>query len=316
MPVANPGGAGAATGSTNSGKTIGQVFQSKNLWQWFSSPVTEYFNGQTEKGQDYSTAFGTPVGVAVGGKIVRIVSNNNAINDVVELQDSSGAVWLYQHITAKVKVGDVLGCGGIIGTENGLPVDQYSTGPHIEVRYCPPGQWKITTDSWVEPWVNPKNIFASLATQPAGTVDNNSFLSAIPGVGSALGGLAQKVHIAPDDNVPELFAAIDTVLELRNPFNVNLDTSNTDFTILGVDTGIPNPASDARAIFEGGQEVLTNIINDMSALIIRWIFIMIGLVIIFAIGKQYVQGNISNGINQVLEPVGGVQGAVKIAGML
>jgi hypothetical protein len=296
-------------GGSNSGQTIGQVFQSKGLWAWFSSPVTNYYNGQSEKGEDYSTSFGTPVGVPVGGKIVRIVSNNNAINDIVELEDSSGAVWLYQHITAKVKVGDTLGCGGIIGTENGLPVDQYSTGPHIEVRYCPPGKWSISTDSWVEPWVNPRSIFGSLVNQPAGSVDSGSFLTGIPGVGTALGALAKGVHIAPDATVAEFMTGIDTALELRNPFNVTID-GGSDFSILGVDTGIPNPASDARAVFEGAEEIFTNIVNDMAALVIRTGFIVIGIVIIYMVIGRAMTGV----VNQALEPVGGIQGATRLVG--
>src|SRR5260221_10821422 len=165
MPTISGGG---------SAQTIGDVFQAKGLWAWFASKPTNYYDGQSEKGQDYSTAFGAPVGVAVGGKIVRIVHNGNAINHVVELQDSSGAVWLYQHITSKVKVGQTLGCGGVIGTENGLPITPgLSSGPHIEVRYCPPGKWSVNTDSWVEPWVNPRSIFAALASQTAGSVDTN-----------------------------------------------------------------------------------------------------------------------------------------------
>src|SRR5579885_2437103 len=121
--------------------TIDQVFRARGLWRWYASTVTNAYNGTTEKGQDYSTTFGTPVAAPVGGVVKRIVHNNNSIGDVVEIMAADGAVWLYQHITAWVRVGQTLQCGDIVGTENGLPRDQYSTGPHIEVRYCPPGQW-------------------------------------------------------------------------------------------------------------------------------------------------------------------------------
>lgn len=299
MPVIQPGG-----GST---QTIGDVFQSRKLWAWFSSNITKYYDGQTEKGQDYAAAYGTPVGAAVGGNVVRIVHNNNSIGDVVELQDSSGAVWLYQHITAKVKVGQTIGCGGIIGTENGLPIDQYSTGPHIEVRYCPAGKWSINTDSWSEPWVNPRSIFAGLATQQAGTVDTNA-----GSIGSAIAAIATAVHLAPDASVPVFLSAIDVALELRNPFQVNITAAAQDFTVLGIDTGIPNPGASADAVFSGVEQVFGNIVNDASALIVRGTFLLIGVIILWMVISQVFM----QGMNQVLEPVGGVQGAVKIAGAL
>jgi murein DD-endopeptidase MepM/ murein hydrolase activator NlpD len=278
-------------------KTVGDVFTTKNLWLWFSSTPTQYFDGQNERGQDYSTTFGTPVGVPVGGKIVRIVHNNNAINDVVELQDSSGAVWLYQHITAKVSVGDTLGCGGVIGTENGLPIDQYSTGPHIEVRYCPAGKWSISTDSWTEPWVNPRAIFAALATQQAGLVDTGASL--LP---TLLNGILSKIQLAPDASVAELLYSMDVALELTNPFNVQNVQQDS---VLGVT--FTDPVAWAGDVGMG-------MIQDLSALIVRAAFITIGLFIIYAIGFEYVSNAMGKAVNQVLEPVGGVQGAVKLAG--
>ena len=158
------------TGGTT--QTISQVFTQKGLWQWWTQNGgrgTQMYNGVTEKGIDYSNGvFGTPIGVPVGGKVISIVHNNNAINDIVMMQDASGATWLYQHITAHVRVGQTLGVGSIIGTQNGLPIDQYSTGTHIEVRYLPPGQYNAATNSWFLPWVNPFGIFSSLSNQTAG----------------------------------------------------------------------------------------------------------------------------------------------------
>jgi hypothetical protein len=147
--------------------TVDQVFSSKGLWKWYSSTVTNPFNGVSEKGQDFGTSWGAPVGIVMGGIVVRSVHNNNSIGDVVEIQAGDGSVWLYQHIRAKVTPGQGVSTGDIVGTEDGLPVDQYSTGPHIEVRYCPPGRWSSSTGSWTEPWVNPAGIFSRAGLLPA-----------------------------------------------------------------------------------------------------------------------------------------------------
>lgn len=160
-PVAVPGGTNLSVDAT---------FKQLGLWRWYASPITNYWNGATEKGQDYSTNFGAPVGVPVGGKVVRITHNNNSIGDIVEVMDTRGAVWLYQHINSKVSVGQSLKTGDVVGTENGLPVDQYSTGPHIEVRYARPGTWNSGIDSWNEPWTNPMSVFGAIGGQQADTI--------------------------------------------------------------------------------------------------------------------------------------------------
>lgn len=247
--------------------TISQVFQQKKLWAWFDSPVTNPFDGVHEKGEDYSTAFGTPVAVPVGGTIVRIVHNNNSIGDVVELQASNGGVWLYQHITAKVKVGDVLQCASVIGTENGLPIDQYSTGPHIEVRYCNPGSWKPNIDSWLEPWVNPRAIFSGIGSQPPGSVAQ----SPGPAISASVKGL-----IGPNADVTMLLVVLDETLALKNPF----DTQN-----------VPQD-SFAGASFTDPvawtEQVGTNFMDDLSAVTMRLIFLSIGLYIIYKVLNTFI----------------------------
>ena len=147
--------------------TVAQMFQSLGLWQWFNSPVTNQYNGVSEKGEDFSTTWGTSVGAAAPGTVVSVVHNNNSIGDVVEINGPSG-LWLYQHINSSVAVGDQIDVGTIVGTENGLPVDQYSTGPHIEVRWA--SQYIPGIDSWNEPWSNPNALFSGIGAQDAGNV--------------------------------------------------------------------------------------------------------------------------------------------------
>ncbi len=256
--------------------TISQVFQKKKLWEWYASTVTNKFDGASEKGQDYSTAYGTPVGVAVGGKIVRIAHNNNGINDVVELQSGDGAVWLYQHITSKVSVGQVLQCGDIIGTENGLPRDLYSTGPHIEVRYCPPGQWKSSLISWNEHWINPASIFGSLAGQTAGSIASGSNnLLGFSGSGpSGLPTLAQN-PLKPNATVTSTLAWLDRQLAITNPFLVN----PPPLQVLGA--SIPDPIGYI-------QDFSVVLAYDAHALVWRAAFAILGVFILYKVASTFI----------------------------
>lgn len=280
--------------------TIAQVFSSKNLWAWFSSPVTNYYDGVNEKGQDYSTTFGTPIGVPVGGKILRIVHNSNSIGDVVELQDANGAVWLYQHITASVKVGNTLQCGSVIGIENGLPVDQYSTGPHIEVRYCPIG-WSIGTDSWSEPWVNPASVFSGLAGQTAGSVAAGNPFSALANAVTGANGRT-PITLAPNADVNAVLASLDQVLLLTNPFSTNMSNIQKD-TIAGLSFTDP-----AAWLTQFG----VNVVDDLTAGIVRLLFILVGLFIFWKVLSAFIDfGAITQTALQAGETV--AKGAVLFA---
>jgi hypothetical protein len=272
-----PGSGSAGNGGEKSAPTVDQVFTQKKLWQWYSSRITNPFNGVSEKGLDYSTTYGTPVGVPVGGNVVRIVHNNNAINDIVEIQTADGAVWLYQHINAKVKVGDTLQCGSIIGTENGLPIDQYSTGPHIEVRYCPPGKWGKAIDSWNEPWINPASVFGSIGSTIAGKVasgNTSSLISTITG---------QNIHnpLAPNATVTAVLAAIDDLLVVTNPFAVAVPT----FPVagpLGLHVAdVPDPVGYV-------QDVVKETVLDVSALFWRVAFAALGIFILYKVASRFI----------------------------
>ena len=254
----------------NANQTIADVFHNKGLWLWWEQnggKGTNLYNGVTEKGIDYANVFGTPIGVAVGGKIVRLVHHTDSQGDVTELQAADGSVWLYQHITAKVKVGDTLGVGGIIGTENGLPIDQFSTGAHIEVRYCPPGKWNPSIDSWVEPWVNPFAIFSTLSNQTAGKVDTGGNI--------ALGALANiPIKLAPNANVTGVLIAIDQLGQIKNPFDTSGDTFDQVF-------GIDNPLEWLGAIG-------TNFFNDTRAMGFRLLLLLVGAFLLYKAFSQFV----------------------------
>jgi len=257
--------------------TISQVFQKKKLWEWYASKVTMPFDNVSEKGQDYSTTYGTPIAVPVGGKIIRMAHNNNAINDVVELQDGQGGVWLYQHITAKVNVGQVLQCGDIIGTENGLPIQPgISTGPHIEVRYTPPGKWNSNLISWHEPWINPASLFGSLGGQTAGSVASGSN-NPLGFTGSGPSGLPTLANnpLKPNDSVTNALQWMDRQLEITNPFLVSPPPIN----IFG--GTIPDPIGYI-------QDFSIVLAYDAHALVWRAAFIVLGVFILYKVASTFI----------------------------
>ena len=269
-------------------QTIGQVFQQKGLWPWWNQnggKGTNMFDGVSEKGIDYSSTWGTPIGVPVGGVIVRIVPHTTSVGDVVELQAADGSVWLYQHITAKVKIKQTLGVGGIIGTENGLPVDQYSTGPHIEVRYCMPGTWNPGIDSWFEPWINPYSLFSQLSNQQAnGKIESGGLLGLLPN------GIANIPNpLAPNANVTDLLISLDQLGALTNPFDTSQENVPKD-TILTAT--FDDPMAWLAAV--GG-----NFFGDGRALLIRFVLIAIGTMLFYQQLKKFVDvGAIVNaGVN-------------------
>lgn len=261
--------------------TVDQVFRARGLWRWYSSTVTNAFDGIKEKGQDYSTTFGTQVGVPVGGQVKRIIHNNNSIGDVVELMDASGAVWLYQHITARVRVGQALLTGDVIGTENGLPRDQYSTGPHIEVRYCLPGKWNPKIDSWGEPWVNPRAIFAAIGSQEAGTTGpavatpQDQSLDDLFGLGGKKPTIP-VLNLKPNASVKTLLKTLDMALDIVNPFDVqNVQQDN----ILGA------TFTDPFSWIEGFG---FNLVEDVRGLLLRGLLLALGVFIVWRITRDFI----------------------------
>lgn len=275
MPIIGPGGVTRTPVITI--QTIGEVFASKGLWQFWNQnggQGTNPFDGVSEKGIDYSNAFGTPIGVPVGGTVVRVAHNTNSIGAVVELQAIDGSVWLYQHMTSSARPGDVLFCGDVIGTENGLPRDQYSTGPHIEVRYCKPGTWKASIDSWDEPWVNPYGVFSTLSNQSAGSVGSGNYTQ---------GGnftIPLLSHLAPDVSVADFFEGIDTALALTNPFDLACHNETLDTIGIGP-VQAPNPVTWVT-------DVTSNILQDSMALIMRFLLVLIGAFILIKVLSNFI----------------------------
>lgn len=161
--------------------TPAQIFAQKGLWLWWlqnNGNGTNIYDGVSEKGIDYSNTFGTKIGAIASGKVIQVIHNANAINDIVIVKGSNSGYWLYQHITSLVQVGQNINVGTVVGTQNGLPIDQYSSGSHIEVRYA--ANWIAGVDQWYQQWINPVNIFKTTANTDIGTQMTFSTLGTIP----------------------------------------------------------------------------------------------------------------------------------------
>lgn len=174
-----------------------QIFQSQGLWAWWlqnNGKGTNPFNGVTEKGIDFANSYGTPIGAIQGGQVIVREHFNNSIGDLVVIQSSSG-YWLYQHLTSSLQLGDTIPTGGIVGTENGLPVDVYSTGPHIEVRYSPTYNTKI--DSWLQPWINPLPVFTMI-----GNEQDNTGIPFTTSIGGQLSNTLNSTNLLSDSTNP------------------------------------------------------------------------------------------------------------------
>ncbi len=137
--------------------TVLQLFQQKGLWPWFASSSTQQYNGAGELGEDFAASYGTPIGAIAGGQVIAAHHYPNSIGDQVVIQSGQGT-WLYQHLSSNLKVGQTINAGDVVGTENGLPIDQFSTGPHIEVRYASQGTV----------WQNPVSAFQQAAQAQVG----------------------------------------------------------------------------------------------------------------------------------------------------
>jgi murein DD-endopeptidase MepM/ murein hydrolase activator NlpD len=202
--------------------TPNQIFTTLGLWQWWEDTPTQPFNGVTEKGDDFASTYGTPVGAIEGGQVIQVQHNNNSINDVVVVAGHTG-YWVYQHITSKVQPGQIIGTGTVVGTQNGLPKDQFSTGSHIEVRFA--SQWKQGVDPYMQTFSDPREVFNRVGS----TVSND----ALPPIGSG------SSQVVASDNANTLGGQSQGFIndQLNSFFNPIVGQAETGFLNF-VETGI------------------------------------------------------------------------------
>lgn len=163
--------------------------------------VLGYVFGQNgEKGIDIGVPVGSPIGSISSGKVVAIDSSNsgNSIGYVVQVLGADGTLWHYQHLSSirpglavgqNVSLGDVLAYSGGCATYNQdgsgcATTDQYSTGPHIEVRQS--NSYNPNGGIWNQNWIDPRPALNKLAPQIVGNpnwnVPGSQSLAGIPSI--------------------------------------------------------------------------------------------------------------------------------------
>ena len=172
--------------------------------------------------------------------------------------------------------------GTVIGTENGLPIDQYSTGPHIEVRYAAPGTWNASLDSWSEPWINPAPVFAAIGAQIATNSATGGLVNALANfvTGGAAGGTAPTITLAPGADVTQFLYTLDQLLTLHNPFIVQSATTD-NLSIAGASISFTDPV----AWVEGFG---INLVENTLAMTLRMIFLVLGMFVLFKVLSTFI----------------------------
>lgn len=218
-----------------------------------------------------------------------------------------------------VSKGDTIGYSGgqtAAGSEK-VPVgvalyngDVYGEGP----------TWDLYVGS---KWLDPQPVLKA-----AGNAGEGNTRSA----GEVITSIAS--HIRPDESVAELLAGMDVALYMKNPFPV--DTSTQQATIAAAAGGL---ISGAAQVIPGGHivtggislfeqlfppskgppdpfvylgDVAEGLIQNFAALFVRTLFVVFGIIVLVIV----IQATLLQSVNKVLEPVGGISGAVKTIGAI
>lgn len=271
--------AGTGTGVTaaTSNTTIDQLFTNAKLTKWYNLwPGWQQYGQNGEEGQDYGIAIGTPIGAIYGGTVVYKYTYTNSIGNIVGLLTSDG-VHHYQHLSeTSLKVNDTVNAGDIIGASGGLPIDAYSTGPHIEVR------WSATFNKpkgTAQAWEDPRQHFIDLSQTTVANAALSGLNLSSTGSGNAATGLfttvVENVHLTPTSEVVDILNYIDYAMALTNPFDLSADSID-QINIFGAN--IPNP-------FTYLGDVMSHIFSDLIAIALRLILVILGLYICFNVFK-------------------------------
>lgn len=257
-----------------------------------------------EGGVDLPSPTGTPVFALGDGPIVGAGywkdKEHGVVTTRVDVPGFGQQDIYYQHIYLDKSIQETTGGQWSQNVKRGQLLG--TTGGYGEVEVGFNAQWGgIWGSSHPGAWVkDPRPMILALMAQgkPAGVSSG-----LVGAVGSGLSTVAQ--HIAPDVSVAELLAGIDVALELQNPFTSGALANGSPtfaFGIGGASANIPDPVAYLSDLGE-------NVINDLAALIVRGGFILIGILILWALAEQVSQGV----MNKALEPIGGTQGAMQLA---
>jgi murein DD-endopeptidase MepM/ murein hydrolase activator NlpD len=283
-------------------QTVAQYFQSKKLVMWWVHPTQRY--GQNgEQGTDFGLQLNTPVGSITPGRVVySAYSGDASLGYIVQIQTATGQLLHYQHLaTSIVKTGQSVSVGQVIGNSGGV-AGQYSTGPHIEVRFSQTFNPTLATGTgiggsfWSDgQWVDSLPTINTLTGQPGGANGAPPPTSGLlPGLSSLFAGLLgfantstanlptsasftlPNVHIAPTGDVTNFLVALDAFLEVVNPFNV---TNASQDTILGA------TFTDPISWIEGFGY---NVFADLGAVTWRLFFIVFGGYLVFKVSNHFI----------------------------
>ena len=171
-------------------------FIKNKLIVWWQQPHGPLFGqtslGMTEKGTDWNMPFGSPVGAIEGGQVVYAglppdsqVAGHTSLGYVVQIKNVDGTLIHYQHLNGLgpgIQTGSFVGNGQVIGYSGGCATgssanncitDQWSSGPHIEVRFSP--TYNSSAGIWGQNWQDPLPYFIKLgASLKPGTTGTNT----------------------------------------------------------------------------------------------------------------------------------------------
>lgn len=278
MPI--PGGTINETPSTR--LTPGQIFANAGLYPWWLHPSERFgqsYNGYPEYGTDFGMPYQTRVGSLTSGVVVYAGYQGSpgcqSLGYVVQIASNDG-LYHYQHLdSVTVSKGAKINVGDVIGYSGGLPSDNCSSGPHIEVRWAPGGApnsnypwFNNNTSIWVDPLQH--------YNQLAGTV------IAFSGYTSTLGGFvntaAQKGNpLTPNSSVTGFLWAIDQVQGISWPPGIGHPLDN-----------FQNPLNWPIAPFLAIADIYAFLIYNMVSFILNLVLIILGIYIVFKIFKGFV----------------------------
>lgn len=205
----------------------------------------------------------------------------------------------YEHMhDASVGKGQKVNAGDLIGHNNlsgeGAPLgfglysgDVYGSGTAwtvLQQDLAPGGAGLL----------NPTQLLDAAANgslQTGGGSGGNGFFSAA--VQTAANSV-NPANLAPTVEVTTLLWALDQALVIENPFTANMDAV-PKISIVGWSTGIDDP-------FAWIAQFGTNVIDDLSALTVRWIFLAMGFFVLYKVASAFIDfGAIANATVNVVK---------------
>lgn len=217
----------------------------------------------------------------------------------------------YQHIDINPALPNCMGgnCANVGITKGQLLGWTRGDVGEIEVGVNPTGWGPVWgAEPHPGPQVDPESRIRALVDadsnfQWGGAGSNSGFFQSngTPGSNGIVPTIAKVAdQLSPDASVADWLVNLDVMLELQNPFDIQNPQQDT-IGVGPLSMSINDPVAWA-------QDVGTNMVQDLSALAIRTMFIVVGLIIIIAIGYQMQ----SKASDEALAPVGGKAGAAKM----